>query len=201
VSTAEPSATAFDPAWVQQIRDSAPLLGGVRLVCIDGPAGSGKTSLARELAAALTADVAVPVVHGDEVYEGWPVVAAAPDRITAFDLLADRVDSWLLDPWRHARPGRHPVWDWHAGTWGPELAVAAAPVVILEGVALASARLRSQAVLSIWVEAAPEVALARVLARDGDEIRDRMLQWQVDESRWHALDSTRDGVDVRVRSD
>lgn len=36
-----------------RVRAAAPQLGGVRLVCVDGPAGSGKTTLARRLATAL----------------------------------------------------------------------------------------------------------------------------------------------------
>lgn len=36
-----------------RVRDAAPQLGGVRLVCVDGPAGSGKTTLARRLSSAL----------------------------------------------------------------------------------------------------------------------------------------------------
>jgi hypothetical protein len=36
-----------------RVRAAAPQLGGVRLVCVDGPAGSGKTTLARRLSSAL----------------------------------------------------------------------------------------------------------------------------------------------------
>lgn len=36
-----------------RVRAASPQLGGVRLVCVDGPAGSGKTTLARRLSSAL----------------------------------------------------------------------------------------------------------------------------------------------------
>lgn len=171
-------------------------------MCVDGPAGSGKTSLAGDLAAALETLLPhageVPVVHGDSVYEGWDVVASAPGRVDAFDLLGSRVEVWLVEPWREGRAGRHPVWDWSRGAWGDEAEVVAAPVVVLEGVGLAGARLRRHAVLSVWVEADPGVRLARVLERDGESLRDPMTSWQVDEVLWHARDRTRESADERV---
>ena len=188
--------------WVSRILDSEPRVGPVRLVCIDGPAGSGKTTLASELATALHVAGPTPagaaVVHGDEIYEGWDVVASAPDRVAAFGLLPQRISAWLLDPWREGRAGRHPVWDWYADAWGPDVEVPAAPVVILEGVGLGAAALRELAALSLWVEADPDIRLARVLARDGEQLHAAMLGWQRDEDRWHQLDRTRECVDVRL---
>ena len=194
--------SSLDPVWAARVLGCEPRVGAVRLVCIDGPAGSGKTSLAGDLAAALTAARPqlgdVPVVHGDEVYEGWRVVADAPDRVQAFGLLAWRIRTWLLDPWRDGRTGRHPTWDWQRDRWGADTEVAARPVVILEGVGLAAAALREHAVLSIWLEADPDVRLARVLSRDGEQLRAQMTSWQHDEHEWHRLDRTRDSADVRV---
>jgi uridine kinase len=193
---------SLDPSWAARVLGCEPRVGPVRLVCIDGPAGSGKTSLAGELAAALVAARPelgeVPVVHGDEVYEGWDVVAAAPDRVHAFGLLAGRLDAWLLAPWREGRSGRHPAWDWHDARWGDDVEVATHPVVILEGVGLGAAALRANAVLTIWVDADAEVRLARVLARDGEQLRAQMTSWQRDENEWHRRDRTRDSADVRI---
>ncbi len=182
-----------------RIADTSPTLGRVRLVCVDGPAGSGKTTLTARLADNLrSTGLVVGCVHGDEVYEGWPVVAGVPDRVDAFAALGDRLGSWLLDPWAAGLPARHRVWDWYADVWGEERSVPDAGIVILEGVALGSRTLRARAVLSVWVEADPAVRLGRVLARDGAALREEMLRWQVDEAAWHALDGTRAGADVRI---
>jgi uridine kinase len=184
---------------VARIVGSAPSVGRVRLVCVDGPAGSGKTTLAATLADALhPAFGAVPVVHADDLYEGWAVVADAPDRVTAFELLADRIDRWLLDPWSRDESAHHPVRDWYADAWGPTVAVPVTPVVVLEGVGTAARSLRGRAALSVWVEVDPDVALERVVARDGEAMRGEIVSWQRDEASWHGQDGTRAGVDVRV---
>ena len=184
------------------VRAAAPSLGPVRLVCVDGPAGSGKTTLADALARALSArDATVAVVHGDDLYEGWAVVADAPDRVAAFDLLATRVTEWLLDPWARGASARHPVRDWDRDEWGAPVEVPAADVVVLEGVGMASRRLRANAVLSVWVEVEPALGAERVVERDGEALREVIRGWQRDEARFHEADGTRDAADVRLRGD
>jgi len=184
---------------VERVLASAPSVGPVRLVCVDGPAGSGKTTLAANLSDVLRPTSGeVPVVHGDDLYEGWAVVAGAPDRVAAFGVFADRVTTWLLDPWSRGEPGSHPVRDWYADAWGPTVSVPAAPVVILEGVATASRALRSRATLVVWVEVDPDLAIERVVARDGESMRAEIVSWQRDETRWHGIDGTRAAADVIV---
>lgn len=189
--------SSVDPRWVERVLTAAPTVGEVRVVCVDGPAGAGKTTAAAALARALQPSFGeVPVVHGDEVYEGWPVVAAAPDRIAAFALLAGRLDTWLFDRWQHGYDAEHPRWDWYADAWGEPVVVPAAPAVVLEGVGLGSRPLRARSVLSVWVDCDPALRLGRVLARDGDGLRDPMLSWQRDEAVWHELDATAAESDV-----
>jgi uridine kinase len=195
------SSRALDPRWVERISLSDPTVGEVRLVCVDGPAGSGKTTLALALADALAPAFGdVPVVHGDEVYEGWAVVAGAPDRIAAFAALGARLERWLLERWRHGWDGEHPRWDWYADAWGDSVVVPVSPVVILEGVALGSRLLRAGAALTFWVDADDDVRLDRVLARDGEAIRTPMQGWLRDEAAWHLLDETAESADIRLRT-
>jgi uridine kinase len=186
----------------QLLRAAPPSVGPVRLLVVDGPAGSGKTTLAAAVSDALSGpDRDVPVVHGDDLYEGWAVVAGAPDRVTAFEMLADRVTAWLLDPWRRGDVARHPVRDWAADTWGSWVDVPPREVVVLEGVGMASRRLRVHAALSVWIEVDPAVGIERVVQRDGEGMRTEIVRWQHDEARWHELDGTRAAADVRLRGE
>ena len=59
-----------------------PGLGATRLVCVDGPAGSGKTTLAAALVRATRRHgLSVALVHMDDVYEGWSGLADAGRRV------------------------------------------------------------------------------------------------------------------------
>jgi len=187
---------------VARIAGAGPSVGPVRLVCVDGPAGAGKTTLAARLAKSLAPTFgAVPVVHGDDLYEGWAVVAGAPDRVTAFEAFAARVEQWLIEPWGRGEPAVHPVRDWVADTWGPSVLVPAAPVVVLEGVGTAARRLRPRAAVTVWVDVDPALGLERVVERDGEAIRAQIVAWQRDETLWHVQDGTRAAADVRLSGD
>ncbi len=167
-----------------------PRCGSTRVVCIDGPAGSGKTTLAGRLASAVGG---APVVHLDDLYEGWHQDLGAP--------LASSLRRWLLDPWAQGRPGRFPRYDWAADAYGSEWTeVAAAPVAILEGCGSASRLVRSSATVVVWVQADPEVRLRRGLRRDGEAMAAQWPGWQRREARHFEADGTRAAADVVVRT-
>jgi len=183
----------------QAVLAAEPRAGEVRLVCIDGPSGSGKTTLAVRLAARLEPALGpVPVVHGDDVYEGWDVAAGAPDAVQAFGVLGDALVRDLVLPWARGEVGTCRTWDWPAGTWGAPRAVPPAPVVVLEGVGLAGAALRPYASLVVWLDADAAVRAARVAGRDGAEIGAHMDRWRAREDAWHSADRTAEHADVRI---
>src|SRR6478735_90882 len=76
-------------------------LGPVRLVAVDGPAGSGKTTFAERLAGELGA----PVVHLDDLLEGW----------TDLRSMWPRLEKWVLAPLRRGDDAAYRTYDWHAG--------------------------------------------------------------------------------------
>ena len=170
-----------------------PRCGGVRLVCVDGPAGSGKTTAAGALADALTARGSPgPVVHLDDLYEGWTQPLGAP--------LAARVEAWLLLPWRDGLPGRHPRYDWAVQRFTAWAEAPAGPVAVIEGCGAASRGIRAYASLVVWVEAERSVRLARGLARDGDALAEEWDRWQAAETAHFAADGTRAAADVIIRT-
>lgn len=171
----------------EQVLATQPRCGSTRLVCVDGPAGSGKTTLAAALADALGG---ASVVHMDDLYEGWGQQLGDP--------LAARVEAWLLVGWAAGLVGMHPRYDWVAGRFAQWVSVPGAPVVILEGCASASARLRAMASLVVWVQAPADVRLQRGLARDGDATAEHWRAWQAHEAAHFAADGTRAAADVRV---
>ena len=178
------------PEIADLVRSSQPRCGATRLLCVDGPAGSGKTTLAAGLAIALGN---APVVHMDDLFEGWGQDLGAP--------LAARVEAGLLRAWVSGRPGTHPRYDWELGRFAERVEVPAAAVVILEGCASASAGIRDRASLVVWVEAPPAVRLARGLRRDGTPLEAQWRAWQDHEAAHFAADGTRAAADVIVDGD
>lgn len=169
------------------VMDTAPRCGATRVLCIDGPAGSGKTTLAGALAEVLGG---APVVHMDDLYEGWAQVLG--------DALATRVEAWLLVPWRAGLPGMHPRFDWELGRYAEWVTVPVAPIVILEGCGSGSALIRPRSSLLVWVEAPAELRLQRGLERDGPALSAQWRAWQAHEEAHFATDGTRAAADVIV---
>ncbi len=175
-----------------RVAASEPRCGAVRLVCIDGPAGSGKTTLADALAAELgRRSIPHGLVHLDDLYEGWRQDLGAP--------LAARIEAWLLVPWRDGLPGRHPRYDWGLARYVEWVEVAADPVVILEGCGSASRAIRARASVVVWVEAEAAERLARGLDRDGPALKGAWHRWQAAEHQHFEDDGTRAAADVVVR--
>ena len=193
-----------------RILAAPPSAGPVRLVCIDGPSGAGKSTLARDLVGALAASPSwaalhgdasgPPVVHGDDVYEGWDVVAGTAGPVDAFTALGERLVVSLVDPWLRGDAGSVDVWAWVSSRWAGNRAVPAAPVVLLEGVGLAGPSLRPHAALTIWIDADPALRAERVDARDGLDVAAHMPRWRAWESAWHTHDATASHCDVALRT-
>lgn len=177
-----------------RVRAAAPRLPGpgapapwrrTRLVCVDGPAGSGKTTLATQLAVRFSCQV----VHLDDLYEGWE---AGPDGG------ARRLGEWVLAPLAAGRPGRYRRYDWVCGEYAEPHDVEPGPVLVVEGCGAAARQVDDWAALRVWVEADDAVRLARGLARDGSDARDHWLRWMADERDHYASERTRERADVRL---
>lgn len=161
-----------------------PTLGTGRLICIDGLAGSGKTTLASALAA-LAPDAVV--IATDEMLAGWRGLPGLGASVEA-----------LLRSLALGEPGCWRRWDWQADGWAETRTVAPAPLVVLEGVGSAASSYDDLVTLLVWVEADEDTRLARGLARDGEEFRAHLLTWFEDEAELHARENTRARADLVI---
>lgn len=161
-------------------------LGAGRLVCVDGPAGSGKTTLTSALA-----DLApqATVVHTDELLAGWQ---GLPD-------LADAVCR-LLEPLSRGEAGTWRRWDWHESTWAETHVVEPSDLVVLEGVGSWSPYVAPWVTALVWMEAPHEVRMRRGIKRDGDDFAPYWEQWARDEAALFARDRTRQHADLVIET-
>ncbi|MBO0842278.1 MAG: 4-amino-4-deoxy-L-arabinose transferase [Nocardioides sp.] len=158
-------------------------LGKGRLICIDGPAGAGKTRLAADLGTLAGA----PVVHMDDLYEGW----------TGLPRLTDQFDSLLL-PLASGAPGSYRRYDWHRGAYAETVSVPPAPLLVLEGVGSAAAAYAHLQTAVAWVEAPLEVRRRRALDRDGATFAPHWDGWAAAEAEHFTRERTRERADLVV---
>jgi uridine kinase len=171
------------------IASSTPILGRSRLVCIDGPAGSGKTTLAGQLRDALQkrSGWQVQVLHMDDFYRGW---TGLNDEVTG------RIEAQVLAPLRQRSPGRYQRYDWERAAFTEWHEVPECPAVILEGVGSGAIRFADSTTLLVWVEAPAEVRLARGVSRDGEPLRAEWVRWMRLEAAFAATNRTRERADI-----
>ena len=179
---ADPVAIAHEVA--ERVLAAPPTLGPGRLVCVDGPAGSGKTTLAGALA-----DV-VPhahVVHCDELLQGWRGLPGLAGTVETF-----------LEPLSRGERSRWTRWDWAADDWAESHPVEPGGLLVLEGVGCWSPAIASAVGVLVWVEAETALRLGRGIARDGEHMRPQWEQWRVDEDALFARIGTRANADLVV---
>ncbi len=158
-----------------------PTLGNGRLICVDGPAGSGKTTLAAELAELAGA----PVLHMDDMFEGWRGLPRITSQLET-----------LLRPLARGRSGSYQRWDWPGNAWAETILVPPAPLLVLEGVGSGAARVADLITVLAWVEVPYELRMERGLERGGIGVAENWRQWAVDEQDLFAREGTRGRADV-----
>jgi uridine kinase len=177
------SAPASNAAQVLALaRSRQPSLGAGRLVCVDGPAGSGKTTLATEIASLAGR---APVMHMDDLYQGWGGLDGVDDQVGT-----------LLRPLAEGLPGSYRRWDWPSSAWAETVTVRPAPLLVLEGVGSGSSAHADLVTVLAWVEVPTELRTTRGLERDGAAAADHWRRWAADEQELFAREHTRDRADL-----
>ncbi|NRQ30578.1 hypothetical protein HII36_01785 [Nonomuraea sp. NN258] len=171
----------------QRIGNLPPSCGPVRLVAVDGPAGSGKTTFAGRLGRALGCQV----IHSDDFPVPWEEGPA-----TWFHALHDQV----LAPLERGEPGGFRRYDWVRGVYAEHVEVPPAPALVVEGVGTARRSAARLLAFTVWVEASEPVRMRRVLERDGAELEPRWHAWFEAEKTWFADDDTRTRADLIIQT-
>jgi|SRR5690625_3693702 len=148
-----------------------PRCGAVSVIAIDGPAGSGKTTLA------LRAVDAVPVqlVHMDDLYPGWDGLRAAGETVEQMLESLARGDTFV-----------YRRYDWFSHQFEEEHRVRPRGMLVIEGVG--SVRRAYVDYLSVIVyvrETDEQLRLQRAVARDGPEVLEHMKKWRPQEDALH----------------
>lgn len=160
--------------------------GPTRLITIDGRAGSGKTTLAGDLHLHLSVGWSVEVIHLDDLYNGW-TEALGPFLTNS---LLQIVGSLEKD-----EPVNLNIFNWSTSEFDSQRSFTPPDILIIEGVGSGQSALRDSVAVTIWMEVGPELGLARVLERDGEQISTHMRQWQSMEDEHFQREATRTGAD------
>ena len=156
-------------------------------MCVDGPAGSGKTTLAEAIVRAVPG---AQLVHCDDLLQGWQGLPGLAATVSA-----------LLAPLSRGEPGAWRRWDWHADGWAETHHVSPGGLLVIEGVGSWSPAIADVVGVLAWVEADSDLRLRRGIDRDGEAMRAHWEQWRIDETALFAALGTRDHADLVVTTD
>lgn len=172
--------------WLSSMR--APSLGGTRLVCVDGGAGAGKSTLAGAVLDAAVEVGTARLVHTDDLLAGWG----------GLDGLADTIAEDLVGPLLRGGPGSFRRYDWVRDEFAERHRVDPVDTLVLEGVGSWAAAYAETVTTLVWVDAPRDLRLRRGLERDGPTMEPQWRAWFEAEERVFRREGTRAHADVLV---
>ncbi|MGX1371467.1 uridine kinase [Streptomyces canus] len=168
-----------------RLRRLPPSCGPVRLIGVDGHAGSGKSTFCGQLADALGG---APVLHLDDI--------ASHDELFGW---TGRLLSEVITPLGRGETAHYAVYDWHARRFAAPRPLPPAPVILLEGVGAGRRALRPHLARLLWMDLPREESWARGRSRDGAGLREFWDGWVEAEQRHFAEDPSRPFAELLVR--
>jgi uridine kinase len=165
-----------------------PTLGRGRLVCVDGPAGSGKSTLGQALHDVASESGSSWLVHLDDLLGGW----------SGLPRVSGTLERSVLRPLAEGRPGRYRRYDWLREELAEEHVVPPVDILVVEGVGSGASSYSTLVTTLVWVEAPAELRLARGIERDGEALRPQWIRWMADEAALFAREGTRSRADLLV---
>jgi len=175
---------------LQKLKDSLPKLtakcGECAVITIDGPAGSGKTTLAKELSSSLDSCY---TIHMDDLYEGWD--STLTPKLTA------KLKTILSCVQNENRINFLPF-DWVESRFASEVDLPTTKYLIIEGVGSGQIAIRDFVSLSLWIEVLPDLGLERVIKRDGPLVAEFMPAFIVAQNAHFEKEATKKSADYRL---
>ena len=160
-----------------------------RIIAVDGPAGGGKTTLAKRIFETCSIQK-IEIVHMDDLYDGWE--NALSDHLTRTLL------HQIVVPVSQGKSFGYRKYDWLQQRFGEIQQFDAPELLILEGVGSGQKVIRRYIDQLIWIDIDDETGLQRVLQRDGDYLETEMRIWQLKQSEHFRMDNTRDCATIRI---
>ncbi len=163
-----------------------PKCGNSVVITVDGPAGSGKTTLAKEISAVLDLSY---TVHMDDLYEGW--------ESTLTPKLTGKLSEILMQVKIENRI-RFAPYSWLESRLAAEIQSPAPKYLILEGVGSGQSAIRSYVSLALWIEVLPGIGLERVIKRDGPAVAAFMPDFILQADAHFEKEGTKKSADYRL---
>ncbi|WP_018155732.1 (d)CMP kinase [Demetria terragena] len=179
-----------DPSPADQVtsRARAEHRTTVTIVAIDGPAGSGKTTLATVVADRLDQ---APLIHMDDLFPGWDGLAAAPALLVA----------QVLAPIHRGEQPGYRRFDWLADQYAEHVALRGHEYLVVEGCASSVGIARPYATVRVWLDAHRDERMRRGLERDGEMFAPHWERWAAQERAIYAQDQTEQHAHLTFRTD
>jgi uridine kinase len=177
---------------IKSLLAAKPKSPNVRIIAIDGPAGAGKSTLAKRIKSNLQeqSGLKTVIVHMDDLYDGWE------NALT--DQLTKTLINQILIPVSLSKNFGYRKYNWLSGNFGEFFEEESPEILILEGVGSGQRATRKYLDHLIWIDIDAETGLQRVLQRDGDYLENEMRVWQMRESSHFSMENTRDSATIRI---
>ena len=162
---------------------------GPHVLAIDGPAGGGKSTLAKDLFLYFSTTHDVNLLGLDDIYDGW-------DNALGHQLTKD------LERIVQAHLGQNAlsidIYNWITSSFSEVREIKPKEILIVEGVGSAQEIIRVHKAITIWMDIDPQLGRERVLDRDGHHIAEQMKAWQVLQSQHFAQSGARENADFVI---
>ncbi|MGS2586757.1 uridine kinase family protein [Streptomyces hebeiensis] len=172
-------------ATAAALRALPPSCGPVRLIGVDGHAGSGKSTFAARLAAELDG---APVLRLDDI--------ATHEELFAW---TGRLSAQVLEPLARGATARYAPYDWTLRRFRAPRTLPPAPLVVIEGVGAGRRALRPRLARLLWMDRGAEESWARGRRRDGPGQAAFWDGWTPAETRHFATDPSLPYADALIR--